>query len=410
MATHPIRGLDLKEHEFKVPLDHSRSESEEITVFVREVASPDSAEAPPLLFLQGGPGHESPRPTLSNPPWLRRALKDFRVFFLDQRGTGRSTPIEASDAVDPASLGSRLTHFRADAIVDDAECIRRALGFEQWSLLGQSFGGFVALCYLSRHPESIREAMFTGGLPPVGHEIDQIYEATFAAMERKSKAFFRRFPSARVGLDRALQACTAGDVVLPSGELLSARRLLTIGHLLGFSGGEQIHYLLERAPTSASFAHDIAALLPFDGRNPLYAVLHESCYADGGATRWAAERVRPPLHEDTDEITFTGEHLFRWHFDEEPGLRPFRDTALVLAEHEWPRLYDPGVLSRCEVPCAASIYGDDPFVIREFSEETGRLIPTMRPWLTNEYEHGGLRASGDRVFDRLLNLVRDRVD
>ena len=199
MATHPIRGLDLKEHEFKVPLDHSRSESEEITVFVREVASPDSAEAPPLLFLQGGPGHESPRPTLSNPPWLRRALKDFRVFFLDQRGTGRSTPIEASDAVDPASLGSRLTHFRADAIVDDAECIRRALGFEQWSLLGQSFGGFVALCYLSRHPESIREAMFTGGLPPVGHEIDQIYEATFAAMERKSKAFFRRFSKSGLG-------------------------------------------------------------------------------------------------------------------------------------------------------------------------------------------------------------------
>ena len=110
------------------------------------------------------------------------------------------------------------------------------------------------------------------------------------------------------------------------------------------------------------------------------------------------------------EITFTGEHLFRWHFDEEPGLRPFRDTALVLAEHEWPRLYDPGVLSRCEVPCAASIYGDDPFVIREFSEETARLIPTMRPWLTNEYEHGGLRTSGDRVFDRLLDLVRERVD
>jgi len=308
------------------------------------------------------------------------------------------------------TLGIRLTHFRADAIVEDAEFIRRDLGLDQWSLLGQSFGGFVALCYLSRHPESIREAMFAGGLPPIGHEIDQIYEATFAAMARKSKAFFRRFPSAKARLDRALQACAAGEVILPSGESLSTRRLLTIGHLLGFSAGEQIHYLLECAPTSASFAHDVAALLPFGGRNPLYAVLHESCYADGGVTGWAAERALDRLQEGADEITFTGEHLFRWHFDEEPGLRHFRDTAAVLADHDWPRLYDPEVLARCEVPCAASIYGDDPFVIREFSEETGRLIPTMRPWLTNEYEHGGLRASGDRVFDRLLNLVRDRVD
>jgi hypothetical protein len=32
----------------------------------------------------------------------------------------------------------------------------------------------------------------------------------------------------------------------------------------------------------------------------------------------------------------------------------------------------------------------------------------MRAWLSNEYEHDGLWASGDHVVDRLITLVKDR--
>jgi hypothetical protein len=59
-----------------------------------------------------------------------------------------------------------LTHFRADAIVLDAELIRRDLaGDAPWSVLGQSFGGFCTVSYLSFAPHGIREAFITGGLP-----------------------------------------------------------------------------------------------------------------------------------------------------------------------------------------------------------------------------------------------------
>ena len=34
-------------------------------------------------------------------------------------------------------------------------------------------------------------------------------------------------------------------------------------------------------------------------RNPIYAILHEACYADGGATRWSAERVQPEEDVET---------------------------------------------------------------------------------------------------------------
>ena len=59
------------------------------------MAEPEGATKPFLVYLQGGPGFEAPRPTGSprGPGWLDRALQDFRVLLLDQRGTGRSTPV-----------------------------------------------------------------------------------------------------------------------------------------------------------------------------------------------------------------------------------------------------------------------------------------------------------------------------
>jgi len=46
------------------------------------------------------------------------------------------------------------------------------------------------------------------------------------------------------------------------------------------------------------------------------------------------------------------------------------------------------------------------YVPRELSEQTAARIGSLRPWLTNEYEHDGLRADGARVLDRLLSLAR----
>ena len=75
---------------------------------------------------------------------MERALKEFRVLMLDQRGTGRSTPIGTLAGLTAPEQAERLAHFRGETIVRDAEHIRRALGVERWSLLGQSFGGLAS--------------------------------------------------------------------------------------------------------------------------------------------------------------------------------------------------------------------------------------------------------------------------
>jgi hypothetical protein len=96
-------------------------------------------------------------------------------------------------------------------------------------------------------------------------------------------------------------------------------------------------------------------------------------------------------------------------FDDYGALAGLREAAERLAGHEWPRLYDAERLAANEVPAAAAVYAEDMYVERRFSEETAGRVRGLRPWLTNEYEHNGLRADGERVLDRLLELARGRA-
>jgi pimeloyl-ACP methyl ester carboxylesterase len=408
--SYATRGLVLTEHEFAVPLDHAAPDGERITVFAREVADPDGRDRPLLVFLQGGPGGEAPRPTRhpSSPGWLNRALGEFRVLMLDQRGTGRSSPIGAMPGLTAREQADRLVHFRADAIVRDAEHIRRELGVERWSVLGQSFGGLCAMTYLSIAPEGLREAFVTGGLAPIGSRIDDVYRATYRRTLERCRRYYERYPGDRDRVRALREHLETHDVRLPSGDRLTGRRLRLLGNLLGMSAGaEELHYIVELPVDSPAFRHDVEAALGF-ARNPLYAVLHEACWADGGSTRWAAERLLPAEYEH-DATLLTGEHVFPWMFEDFSALAPLRAAADLLAAHEWPRLYDPDRLAANEVPVAATIYAEDPYVERAFSEETAAHIRGLRPWLTNEYEHNGLRADGARVLGRLIDLARGRA-
>lgn len=407
-----VPGLVLVEHELDVPLDHDYPDGPTITVFAREVADPDGGrDRPFLVFLQGGPGHEAPRPTRlpTDPAWLDRALRDFRVLMVDQRGTGRSHPIGTLPGMSPQEQADHLALFRADSIVRDCEALRVALGVDRWSVLGQSFGGFCALHYLSSAPGSLREVLFTGGVPPVGRPVDDVYATTYRTMRERNERYHRTYPSDRARLGSLLDRIRDGGVVLPSGDLMTTRWFRQVGNALGMSdGAAALHFLLERDPGSPAFAHDLAAMLPFQGRNPLYVAIHEACYADGQATRWSAERVMPDDFR-ADETLLTGEHVFPWCFEDDSALRPLAKAAGLLAEREWPRLYDPEVLATVDVPCAAAVYAQDPYVHLDYSLETAALVPTLRPWVTNEYEHNGLRVDGDRVLDRLLAMARGRA-
>ncbi|MFB7509656.1 alpha/beta hydrolase, partial [Streptomyces broussonetiae] len=109
-------------------------------------------------------------------------------------------------------------------------------------------------------------------------------------------------------------------------------------------------------------------------------------------------------------VLFTGETVHPWMFDADPALRPLRETAeLLAARTQWAPLYDSARLAANEVPVAAAVYHDDMYVDTAHSVETARAIRGLRTWVTDEFEHDGLRTGAPRVLDRLLALTRDEA-
>jgi pimeloyl-ACP methyl ester carboxylesterase len=425
LATVQHHGMVLTDHEFEVPLDHDRPSGEALPVFARAVrsAQKSAGNLPWLVFLQGGPGFPGPRP-LTNSGWLKRALDDYQVLLLDSRGNGRSSvvlPQTLARRGDARAQADYLMRFRADSIVRDAELIRRQLvgDMEPWSVLGQSYGGFCVVHYLSAHPGGLKEAFVTGGLPPLDADADDYYRQTYPEVARKTRKMFARYPDDLDLCNRILMHLHCNDVRLPGGGKLTVRRFQQVGFMLGFDDGmENLHYLIESAfctgidgeALSYAFLRALENSQPFED-HPIFAVLHEMCYTQGSASCWSAQRVRSEFPETEwapgRPPSFTGEMIYPWMFDDYSELSPLREVADLLAREErWPRLYDAAQLARNTVPCAAVIYAEDMYVPRGFSEQTASRIAGMKTWLTNEFEHNGLRAS-DRVFERLLAMRRD---
>jgi proline iminopeptidase len=101
----------------------------------------------PLVLMHGGPGLDY---TTLLP--LRPLAQHFTLVFYDHRCNGRSE-------------GADVSTMTWDNLTADADCLRQALGFEQWAVLGHSFGGHVALEYALRYPNRLSQLilMDTGG-------------------------------------------------------------------------------------------------------------------------------------------------------------------------------------------------------------------------------------------------------
>lgn len=421
MHSFRIDDLILSEHWLDCPLDYNQPDGETIPIFAREVrkrSAPD--DQPWAIFLQGGPGFGGPRP-LRNSGWIKVITETHRLLLLDDRGTGRSWRLDAQSlsGLQAAEQARRLACCRADSIVHDAEAFRAVLSPDApWLAVGQSYGGWCITTYLSQSPEGLSGAIYAGGLPPVDWTADQVYRANYPRVALKFAEFLERFPAGRSRIDAIVTILREGPVPLPRGGRLTLDVLQYLGmHFYRSGGAETLNYLLEsavvRGEISQFFLHAIEEYMRFD-TNPIFALLHESIYADGsGATGWAAERVRsefPEFATDADPFLLTGEMIYPWMFDELPGLRPLREAAYILAEKtDWSRIYDPEQLAANTVPCAAVVYYHDMCVGREYTLDFAERLGGLKTWVTSEYEHDGIGVDGERICKRLLGLLHGDV-
>ncbi len=423
MVTTRIPGFVLTDHVVEVPLDHTApDDGRTIEVFAREVVAVDREhdDLPWLLFLQGGPGGKSPRPGVGD-GWLGHATKTHRVLLLDQRGTGRSTPLTRLTVRgwSDADIAAYLRLMRADSIVRDAEALReRVAGGRRWEILAQSYGGWVTLTYLSLAPRHLDACYVTGGLPGLTSTADDVYERTYPRVADKNTEFYARYPDDVALVRQIADHLDAHEVLLPDGDRLTTRRLRRLGAGFGMSYGyEQLHWLLDEAwhgdELSDVFLHQVLAQTGHvDG--PLFP-LQEYIYGQpgSGASAWAAERAmgqHADFDEQHDPLLFTGEMFYSWMFEEVRALAPFRGAAELLAGYDdWGPLYDLDRLAANEVPVLAAVYFDDMYVDSGLQLDTARYVGNVRAWVTNEFEHDGIRADGPRILGRLMDMRAGRV-
>ncbi len=236
---------------FKVPLNYNARDKDTISVFAREVRknSPASKNKPWLIYLQGGPGFPSPR-SGSELEWLSFACEHYQVLLIDQRGTGNShvLSVQTLAHLTPTQQSEYLSLFRADNIVRDAEEIRKAMKIEKWAILGQSFGGFCTLTYLSHFPNSLSRCYITGGVAPIASHADDVYQATFERTKEKNFAFFQQFPKAQQLCQKIANYLLDNPVVLPNGQRFTVEQFQQLGIHFGMANQFlPIYYLLENA-------------------------------------------------------------------------------------------------------------------------------------------------------------------
>ena len=394
------------------------------TVFARELRDPETVEQdlPYLVFLQGGPGGASPRPD-GGPAWVRWAVQRYRVLLLDQRGTGRSNPLDPQRILalgPPQEQADVLALYRADSIVQDCEVIRRLLlGDRPWTTLGQSFGGFCTFTYLSYAPQALTECYVTGGIPGLGRHIDDNYRSTYRRLIARTRDLDAEFPRTRTTLRAVAHHIEQVDERLPDGERLTVERLQEIGHVLGTENGPlRLHYLAESAwagpQLSQEFLHGVHGLISGYAVAPLYALVHECCAVNAGeSTRWSAERVRaefPEIDATEGPLGLTGEAIYRHTVARQPALAAFADTMELLAERVWERpLFDLDALARNEIPVAAQVYTQDMYVPHDLSMEAATLVPGVRVVEDAERHHDALRKHGSEVLTGLRAALDEAV-
>jgi proline iminopeptidase len=404
-----------------VPLDWANPGGETIRVFARELVAAEKRgeDLPLLVHLQGGPGGKGTRP-LGRSGWVGAALKRFRLVIPDQRGTGRSTPVSGAHFENLAAedAAHRLSLHRADSIVRDLEEMRRTrYEGRQWWTIGQSYGGFLTLHYLSAAPEAIVGSAVTGGLAGLDADPAEVYRRTFPRTVEKNREFRERAPHLAERVGRIADLLEREDVRLPDGDRLTVRRLQTLGFDFGMAPGfDRVHWVLDEAFADAAetrlseaFVDAVGAETGFGGR-PLYAALQEAIYGSGPSA-WAAQRERdrrPEFAETARPLLFTGEMVFPWMFEEIRALRGFRAGVEALAAKEWPiDLYDAERLAANEVPVEAAVYFDDMYVDARLSLETASRVGAVHAWVTNEYEHDGVHHDG--VAERLFVALEHRL-
>lgn len=198
------------------PLNPAEPNGKKIEIHYMVVPSQDRNKLPDALFLlAGGPGQSAIKVAGFGKAVLNRLNQRRDLVFVDQRGTGRSAPLQCpaleddgdkDDFENSIENGAELAlqclkklqalpygdlqYFSTSIAVQDLEAVRLAQGYGPINLVGVSYGTRVGLEYLRQFPQAVRRVVLDGVVPPsmayLGANVQNSLRGVFQACAKEA--------------------------------------------------------------------------------------------------------------------------------------------------------------------------------------------------------------------------------
>jgi pimeloyl-ACP methyl ester carboxylesterase len=206
--------------QYEVYEDRTKKTGRKISLYVMVLPALSDKPAPdPIFYLQGGPGGAAT--SVAGASFMTQLHRTRDVVLVDQRGTGKSNPLQCNFRGDPNDMrgyfvegltpesaracrtelekNADLKLYTTTLAMADLDDVRAALGYEKVNVYGGSYGATTALSYLNYYPEHVRTVTILGVAPPdsplplsfargVEHALNRLFDD--CAAEEKCKAAF----------------------------------------------------------------------------------------------------------------------------------------------------------------------------------------------------------------------------
>ena len=392
----------------EVPEDRSKPDGRRLGIFVAVLpANTLSPKPDPFVILAGGPG-QSATSLASFASRLVDVRRTRDIVLIDQRGTGRSAPLDcaafvpnedAAEALDTdpiprarqctrelAEKGIDVRQYTTQAFIADLEAVRVALGYPRWNLWGGSYGTRVALEYVRRHAERVRTLVLDGVAPPtlkisigVWSTREQALDALVAACDATASCR-RAHPELKERLDRIrAQLLPDGKDVRIVDPRTGEGQTVRLTYAAVLTGLHPLTYVPELAVTLPEILERGAS----GDWSPLFAVA-QMVVGD------LAEQMNVALHytvtcaEDTPRVQDVDRAALK-------GLRSqlLAERALTVCDI-WPRGTQPAEATQpvtTDVPALLLSGALDPVTPPAYADEVARTLRNHRHVIAGGYGH-----------------------
>lgn len=293
-----------------VPVDYADPQGDTIDLWVTRHRTPDDGRVGILFTNNGGPGVPASSMAANVRGWLMDPLIErFDVVSWDPRGTGVSdgsvdcfddseydryfgssdvTPETDEErealiklaqdfaAACEAQSGDLLPHLGTNNSARDMDAIRQALGEEQASFLGYSYGSELGAVWATLFPDTVRAAVLDGaahpdseGLEPVKQQqlgFENVFAAFLAQCSAEPSCAFHNDGDAEGAFDQLLADLDDEPVPGPEGRP-------QVGQEIAVGGAVQAMYTDRRWPALERALNDAA-----NGDGSGLLALHDSYF------------------------------------------------------------------------------------------------------------------------------------